>query len=501
MTESPGTTDLRARVLGGMAWTGASQIVAQLTRLVVALVVARLLGPSEFGLAALALVFASLVLVFSDLALGAAIVQAKHLSEDDRCTAFWIAVFSGVLFTIVGVLISGPVASLYGQPHMQPLLAVLSLSFLLTSLGSTQQALLLRDMNFRRLELLVMAGSLAGGAVAVALAAMGTGAWAIIGQQLAVALVTTALLWRATRWHPAMRMSRASFRHLVNFSSPLVGHRLLYYLHQNADNFLIGRAFGPAALGAYAIAYNVMLVPASRIGGPIQRVLAPAFARMQDEPQRIAIAWARVGRIIATVAVPALAGIAVVAPDFVRVVLGERWDAAIPIIQVLAWVGILQAIQTVNVDILVARGRTATMFRYSLLFVAAHLTAFIVGLHWGVIGVAVAYAISSTLVEPVLTVLTARNIGVSPFVFVRAVAGVFQAAAVMAIVVLLGRFALVEAGLPAAPRLALLVILGLAVYVPMCLWRAPEILEEARSLRGRFGRRRVIVPPTAPAGT
>lgn len=494
-------TDMRSRVFGGLAWVGASQVVMQITRLVVALVVARLLGPSEFGLAALALVFASLVLVFSDLALGAAIVQSKELSEDDRCTAFWVTVAGGALFSVIAVFLAGPLARMYGEPDVQPLLAVLSSSFVLTAVGATHQALLLREMAFRNLELLVMAGALAGSLVAVGLAVAGAGAWAIIGQHVAVAALTSALLWRVSAWRPSFTISRESLRRLTAFSSPLVGHRLLYYVHQNADNLLIGKAFGTAALGAYAIAYNVMLVPASRIGGPIQRVLAPAFARMQDEPARIAAAWARVGRIIAAIAVPALAGVAVVAPDFVAVVLGEEWSAAIPLIQVLAWVGILQAIQTVNVDILVARGRTATMFRYSLLFVTAHLIAFVVGLQFGVIGVAAAYAVSSTLVEPILTVITARNLGVSPLVLVRAVIGVFQAGAVMALAVLLSRMALVSAGVPAMPRLALLIVVGLAVYVPMCAWRVPELRGELGLLRGRIARRRVAVASTAPVGT
>ena len=110
----PGVPDLRARVLKGFAWVAASQVGAQLTRAVVAIVIARLLTPEEYGLAALALVFASLVMVFSDLALGAALIQRKDLSVVDRDTAFWTTLAAGVIFTVVGVALSGPLASLYG---------------------------------------------------------------------------------------------------------------------------------------------------------------------------------------------------------------------------------------------------------------------------------------------------------------------------------------------------------------------------------------------------
>lgn len=157
---APGRHNMGHRVTRGMAWVGASQVTMQLTRMAVAIVVARLLTPGEYGLAAAALVFASLVLVFSDLAFGAALVQRKTLTEDDRSTAFWITVSSGVVFTVGGYLLAGSVASLYGEPDVAPLMAALSFSFVLTAIGATQQSLLLREMNFRRLELMTMAGSL-----------------------------------------------------------------------------------------------------------------------------------------------------------------------------------------------------------------------------------------------------------------------------------------------------------------------------------------------------
>jgi O-antigen/teichoic acid export membrane protein len=477
-----GPVSMRDRVVTGAGWAGLSQIAGHITRTIVAIVVARLLSPSDYGLAAMALVLTSLILIFSDLALGAALVQRKTLTEDDRSTAFWVTLGSGVLFTGLGVALAGPLSHLYGEPDTRVLFMGLSASFMISALGATQQSLMLRDMQYRRLELISVAGVLAGAPAAVALAAAGTGAWAIIGQQLVGTVLTSVLLWRASNWRPELRFSRASLRDLWSFSGFLVGHRLLYYTQQNADNFIIGRFVGAGALGAYAIAYNVMLAPASKIGGPLQRVLAPAFSRMQDEPERIADAWARVTRMIAALAVPALAGLMVIAPDFVDVLLGHKWHQAAPILQVLAWVGILQALQSVSVDILMARDRTSLMFRFSCCLVTAHLAAFIVGVHWGVMGVAVGYAISSTFVDPALLVITSRVVGISPFVVLRAISGVFQAAAGMVVVLLFARPALVDGGVPVGARLALLVLIGAAVYLPLCAWRAPEVVREVGGL-------------------
>jgi O-antigen/teichoic acid export membrane protein len=492
----PGFPDLRARVLGGLGWVAGSQLGLQLTRAIAAIAIARMLTPEEYGLAAIALVFASLVLVFSDLALGAALVQRPGLTQLDRDTAYWTTVASGAVFAVLGFSLSGPLAALYGDADAQPLIQVLSIGFVVSALGAPQQSLMLRDMDFRRVEMLPMLGALVGAATGVALAATGAGAWAIIAQFGIGTAVTTVLVWIRSPWRPRLKFSRASLHDLGGFSIFMLGHRMLYYLMTNGDRFLVGRYLGTASLGVYAVAYNTIIQPASKIGGPVQRVMSPAFCRIQDEPERIAFAYARLLRLLAAICVPALGGLIVVAPDFVPVVLGSQWEEAVPVVQILAWVGIVQALQSLTVDVLMARDRTRTIFRFSAVLCACHLAAFVIGLEWGVTGVAAAFAVSTTLVEPAQSVLVARSLGVSVLVFVRSVAGVFQATLGACLVTLGVRLALVDAGVPAAARLVACVATGLAAYIVLCGWREPELAREARLLM-----RQRPAPSRAPAAT
>lgn len=484
MSSPPGAASIRSSVLHGVGWKVVSQIVLQLSRIAVAVVIARLLSPRDFGLAGMALIFSSLVLVFSDLALGAALVQRPTLTERDRSTTFWIGVAAGLFFTGIGIAASGPLADFYGEPEVRPLFAALSLSFLVTSLGTTQTALLTREMNFRTLELRIMTGTIAGAAVGIALAVKGEGPWAIIAQQLTIAVVSTTILWAASPWRPRLVFSVASLRELAGFGGNVLGHRLLYYLHRNVDNLLVGRFIGPAALGAYSIAYNVMLVPFSRIAGPLQEVLFPAFARMQDDPDRIVRVWTRVTRLVASFSVPSLLGIIIVAPEFVHTVLGERWSEVVPLLRILAWVGLLQSLQTLNGDILQALDRTSLLLRYTIVFFLVHLTAFVIGLHWGVVGVAAGYAISSTIVEPLYAWVTCRTLGIPLRAFAGPLAGVFQAAALMSGFVLVLQRLLVHEGVPSGARLGLLVLAGAVAFAGTCAWRAPEITSDLRALAG-----------------
>ncbi len=483
---------IRSRVLRGIGWKVGSQVVLQLSRVVVGVILARLLTPSDYGIAAMVLVFSGLVLIFSDLGLGSALVQRAELSERDRSTVFWTSLGAGLLFTILGILASGPLAAFYGQPEVKPLFMVLSLGFAVTSLATIQTALLTREMNFRALEIRKMVGALIGAVVGITLAAKGYGPWAIVAQQTAVIFTSTALLWAFLPWRPRFMFSRESLVDLGGFGARVFGTRTLFFLNRNIDNLLIGRFIGSAALGAYSVSYNVMLVPFDQIAGPIQDVLFPAFSRMQDDAERIGAAWLRVNRLVGTISIPSLLGLIIVAPEFVHVVLGGRWAAAVPVLQILCWVGLLQSLQRLNSSILLARDRTAELFRYSVVVLCASLIAFAVGLHWGIVGVAAGYAISSTLVEPYYTWITGRSIGVSLWTFVSSLAGIVQASLVMAMAVLGVRTVLTGAGTSAGPTLVLCILTGFVVYVPLCIWREPAVVDEIRQLVRR--------PRSAPSG-
>ena len=475
---------LRSRVLRGVAWKAASTIVLQLSRSVVAVILARLLTPQDWGLAAMVLVLASISVLFTDSALGTALIQKRTITEADRSTVFWSSLVIGVTLAAGGIALSGVVASFYGEADVQPLFAVLSLSFLVTSLAMTQTALLIRELDFRRLELRQMGATLAGASVGIAVALDGHGAWAIVLQQLTTAVVGASLIWALSSWRPTACFSVTSLRSLGGFTGNVFAQNLLYQLGRSADKLLIGRYLGAASLGAYALASTVMLAPFSQIAAPLQQVLFPAFAQMQDDRQRLADVWIRVARLVGSIAIPASIGLMVVAPDLVAAVLGDRWRAATPVIQILAVVGLIQSVQTLNGEILLALGRAGTLLRFTILWfvasVGAIALALVLGL--GIVGVAVAYAIATAVVEPTNAYLTARALGISVFRFVGAFAAAAQAAAIMGGLLLGLRSVGAVEGMSPGVRLLLSIALGAAVYVPLCLWRSREVRVELSAI-------------------
>jgi O-antigen/teichoic acid export membrane protein len=480
--DQPTTGDLRSLVIRGLGWKVASQVSLQVIAFATTLILVRLLTPTDFGLAAMALVFVSLAFLIVDLGLSSALVQRPTLTEDDRSTAFWTNAALGLVLTGLGILLAGPLSILYRQEQVKPLFAVLSFTFLFTALGSTQGALLIRDLRFRSLELRTVISTAAGAATAIVLAILGFGAWAIIAQSLANSGVSTLLLWRSSPWRPRFVYSAKSLRGLIGFSGFVFGSSLLFYVSANADNFLIGRYLGAAALGVYAIAYNVMLIPMTRLAAPIQQVFFPAFSRIR-EPVRIGAIWLRISRLIGAITVPAFLGMIVVAPDFVPVVLGEKWVDAIPVLQILACAGVVYSVRWQTSNVLLALDRASALFRFAAISSLLTVAAFAVGVHWGIVAVAAAFAIVTSMLSPYYISLAGRLVGVSVLQFVRSLSGVALAAFVMAATIFGLRLVLLE-HLSTGLRLAALVVVGAAVYVPLCAWLVPELANELRGLRG-----------------
>ena len=304
------------------------------------------------------ILFAGFTIVFTDNALGTALIQRRDVREEDKSTVFWFSAALGVALAVAGVLVAGPLADFYDEPSVRWLFVAFSVGFIVNALGTTQMALLVREMQFRRLELRQMAATIVGAATGITIALAGLGAWAIVGQLLAEAVTSTALLWLLSPWRPSFVFSTASFNRLGGFAGNVFAQNIVWQSARSLSGVLIARVLGAAALGVYTLATTVILTPFVRIAAPLQQVFLPAFSEMRDEPERMADLWIRATRMVAAISIPSLIGIAIVASDFVEVVLGPRWSDAAPVIQILAVVGILQSLHTLNAEVFLALGRT-----------------------------------------------------------------------------------------------------------------------------------------------
>lgn len=489
---------LKDRVVGGALWNVLTQLTVQGTKLVVAVVLARLLTPRQFGVAGMAFVFANLLGLFTDLSFGAALIQRQELTEHDRSTIFWTTLAFGLGCTTLGVGLSGLIAGFFGVPQVGPLFAALSIGFTLTALSSTQYALTMRALEYRRLQIREMVATIVGGGVGVAVAVAGLGAWAIVCQYLAMDAAAAALIWTLSPWRPHFLFSRASLRDLGGFGVKLFGTRLLSYANLNADNLLVSRFLGSRALGIYSLSYSVMFTPILRIEAPIQQVVFPAYARLQSDPKRLGAAWLRSKRMSSALLAPLFFATMVIAPDLVPVVFGAKWRDAVPVMQLLCVAGIANAVVTLNWSVLQARGLAGTLFRLNLFMTSVVIASFALGLIWGIIGVAACYAAAKVLlVIPEMWVTAgsvSMGLGRALWAGMTAVFGA-GAAALLAYGF---RLLLVAGGISAPARLALVLIFDAAAYITLVALTSPDLVREVRGLRTSIFRGRGL--RSAPEG-
>jgi O-antigen/teichoic acid export membrane protein len=468
------TSDLRSRVLRGIGWMAASQGGTQVIAFITSIAIAHLMSPRDVGTATEAITFATLTLVITDFGLGAVIIQRPNLTDLDKNTAFWANVVLGAALTAIGIGLSWPIAALYGSSELQPLFAVLSFVFLFTGPGIVQADLLARNLEFGKLQRRVVLAAAVSCATSIGLAAAGAGPWAIIAQSLVISGVSTVLAWFASSWRPSLRFSWQNLRGMLRFATHTFGANAVSWAQLNIDNFLVGRFIGAAPLGSYSIAASTSLTPLQRIAAPIAQVFFPAFSRLRD-PERIAEAWIEALRMLALIVVPLTFGLIVIGQEFVLALFGHKWHAAVTPLEVMAPIGLLQALGALSTVVLSAIDRTQLLWRATAGVALASVVSFAVGLHWGIDGVAVAYLSASIVVQPIFLHLTARAIGRTLWSVVRAISGILQAGMAMVVATFFARRLMLSAGLPIFARLVLLVLVGAVVYVVFLLWRAPDV--------------------------
>ena len=290
------------------------------------------------------------------------------------------------------------VETFFHAPGLASVLRVLAIALFLASIGVVHNAVLTRAMSFKALAVTDFVAAAASYAVALAGAYTGQGVWSLVFASVAGSLVSTIGYWIGTSFRPYWEFNTAEVKSIVKFSSNLSANGLVNYAYRNADNLIVGRVLGASQLGFYQMAYNLMLTPIQNISGTIAAVLFPAFARIQNDNERFRNAYLRACMLTSLITFPVMAGLGVVADPLIRAVLGKQWIETIRIFQILSVVGLLQSVQTTVGIIYQAKGRTDWMFRWSLLTLAVNVTAFLIGVRFGVTGVAAAYAAAGWLI-------------------------------------------------------------------------------------------------------
>lgn len=396
------TTGLGATAVRGAFASMSGQLFRGLVQLLSVVILVRLLSPQDYGLVAMTGVVIGVGEIFRDFGLSTAAVQARHLSHQQRSNLFWINTAIGAGLAMAAFAAAPALAALFRQPELVPVLRVLCLVFLANGAATQYRASLERSLQFTRTAWVDAVSPALGLAVAVVVALLGHGVWALVAQQLVAAFTMLVMLgMMRPRWWPSRYRRGTDMDGMIRFGGNMVGTQLIGYVANNTDTFIIGYRLGATPLGLYNRTFQLLMQPYNMVRVPLTRVALPVLSRLHDEPRRYSH-YVVVGQLALgyTVAL-GLALVAGAARPVVWTLLGAPWVATAPLLMCLAIAAAFQTLSLVAYWVYVTKGLTGYLVRYSMISAAIKVTCILVGSQFGLVGVAVGYAVAPILSWPI----------------------------------------------------------------------------------------------------
>lgn len=387
--------NLKKQTISSMFWSFIGHFLVQFFNFIFILILARLLTPREFGLIGMIAIFTGFATIFGDLGLGAAIIQKLEITFLHIVSVFWINVLVGVLLTAIFIGFAPVISKFYGEPILYSLTILIAFNFLIRSFGVVPGNILTRDLKFKELALANIISILISGIVSIFLAWKGFGVWALAWQGIIASIILTLGYIIFCKWRPEFKFNYSYLKELTGYGANLLGHSTINYWLRNLDSLLIGKFIGSTELGLYTRAYSLMLLPLNNISAVIGRVMFPVLTKLQNDLVQFKQVYLQVTRLIALITFPLMFLLFVISEPLILIIYGEKWEGVIPIFKYLCLVGLVQSIVFPVAWIFQAIGRTDIQFRLTLGLGVLFVTAMLIGINFGLMGIVYAYIIIS----------------------------------------------------------------------------------------------------------
>jgi teichuronic acid exporter len=345
---------LKARAFSGVRWSVSARIFVQFITWPSTIIVMRLLNPHDYGVVAMSTIVIGFVSLFGEPGLAAGLVHTEVLrAETSRAASALIALLNLLLLAVL-ILAAPSVAAWYHEPELTRVIRIASLSLLMTALATVPQAHLERNLRFREMALALIAGSVAGSLATIVCAFLGFGVWSLVVGTLVISALRSIVIIaynRSAVW-PDFSRGFEPVRHLMHFSLHMLGNRILWYWSMNLDLMILGRMVRSTELGNYSVGANLAAIPGDKAMEAVNRVSFPTLCRMRPNRAQFNHTYERILRMLALYGFLVAWGLAAVAPEFVHVVLSDKWRFAVlplTLMSIAAPIRILTAFQnTVN---------------------------------------------------------------------------------------------------------------------------------------------------------
>ena len=375
-------------VLKSMIWKLLEQFSSQLVSIVISIILARLLQPSDYGIIAIILVFVSFANVIIDGGLNTALIQKKEADQTDFSTVFWFCLFVAIIIYCILFFCAPLIARIYGNDVLTPVLRVLSLVIFFNSFTSIQRAYVSRHMMFRKLFYNNAVAIVVSGTIGIIMAYNGFGVWALVGQTISSPVVCCIMMLFTIRWYPTLEFSKERFRPLFSFGWKLLLTNFIISIYDNIRSLIIGKIYQPATLAFFDRGKALPNLLMSNVTNSINTVMLPTFSEEQDNYLRVKQMMRRSIQISYLFVTPLLVGFFFASKEIVLFLLTEKWLPAVPFIKIFCVAFLLMPIQNINVTAIQSLGHSDITLKLEVIKKIIEAVILVISFMMGVYAVA-----------------------------------------------------------------------------------------------------------------
>lgn len=413
--------NLKLRTARTLKWNTVDRLSSQVLYAVVGVVLANVVSKADFGLVGVILMFQAFAVLFVDSGFGTALLQKKTPTQTDYSTIFWFNSGISLIIYILLFFCAVPIAHLFGnRMELVAMSRVMFLTFIFTALSIVQTNRLMKRMDVKHIAIANIISQVFSGGLGIGLALSGFGAWALVWQSVSQAAIKSAWLWITGRWWPRLRFSIASLKTMTRVGAGVFSSTLLNVASLNAYTFVIGIFYPMATLGVYTQADKWSKMGYASLSQIFNTTFLPLLARFQEDTARFLRAMRKANRVCAFIACPATGALVVMATPLFHLLFGDKWDAAIPLFQILTLRGLLIVLISQANTYLLALGKSGRFVMAEIVKDSLMVAAIFATLPFGTVEALVWGQLTATaLTYFYVLAATCRAAGSSPFAFLR----------------------------------------------------------------------------------
>lgn len=404
---------IKKKSLNGVMWSGVEKVAYEVIQFVVSIVLARLLTPHDYGAIGLMTVFIVFSQLFIDGGLSTALIQKKDRTEEDYNTVFWFNLGMSVLLYAIIFIISPIVANYYEMPELKSLLRILALTLMISPFSSIQVTQLTINVDFKRISIASLPSAIISGIIGIYMAYHGYGAYALVAQQVSMALMRCIILNLFSNYRIRMFFSKESFKDMFSFSFKLVLASSLDRVYSSVYTMVIGKVFSPSVLGLYSRGTHFAKLPANILGDIFNRVTLPVMSSVQEKPNSLSNVFRKYIQVSSFVIFGVIVCLLLLSKPLVRILLTDKWIDAVPIIQILCLAYLTNHISTINRNLLYTKKRSDLALKLEVIKKTIAFMIFIASIPFGIIVVCWGQVVYNIIAILLNSFYTKRLIGIT----------------------------------------------------------------------------------------